>query len=161
MKIKLKITTPKGATVSEFKDVTQVLVGRSKAQIILEDERCSRAHCILVEASDGELMVRDLDSSNGTFFQDKKIKEAVLKAGDQIQIGRTFISIIDFGPSAKSNSQDRTAHTQADVISDWANMLRAMPTGNVENFLDYMDEDQKKKSVRLNDLEKKRKKSGK
>lgn len=161
MKIKLKVTSPTSETVSEFKDVTQVLIGRSKAQVILEDDRCSRAHCILVEASDGELHVRDLDSSNGTFFHDKKVTEAVLKAGDQIRIGRTFISIIDFGSSAKSVAKDRTGQTQADVISDWANMLRSMPAGNVENFLDYIDDAQKKKSMRLTDLEKKRKKSGK
>ena len=115
MHIKLKVKTTSGEAVFEFKDVSQVLVGRSNAQILLDDERCSRAHCLLTEATDGELRVRDLDSSNGTYFQSKKIKEATLKEGDKIRIGKTTISIVSFGKSARSSSADRTGKTNTDL----------------------------------------------
>lgn len=154
MRLKLKVKSPSQEWVAEFIEATQVLVGRTKAQVVLDDERCSRAHCLFVEGGQGELHLRDLDSSNGTFFRDKKINETEVKVGDVIRIGRTNLQVVEFEPETKKSSV-----ADSEVITDWSNMLRSMPAEKVENFLDYLDESQKKKSLRLQDLMKKKKKA--
>lgn len=58
----------------------------------------SRRHCEF-NMDDGELSVRDLDSSNGTFVNGLLIDEADLKAGDKISVGPlNFIVQIDGVP---------------------------------------------------------------
>ena len=48
----------------------------------------SRVHCRLIALQDGGLEVRDLDSTNGTFVNGKRIQTAQLESGDHLQIGR-------------------------------------------------------------------------
>ena len=48
----------------------------------------SRVHCRLVARPDGELEVSDLESTNGTFVNGKRVQTAVLQSGDRLQIGR-------------------------------------------------------------------------
>jgi pSer/pThr/pTyr-binding forkhead associated (FHA) protein len=48
----------------------------------------SRVHCRLVALPDGELEVRDLESTNGTFVNGKRVQTAVLQSGDRLQVGR-------------------------------------------------------------------------
>ncbi|MBN1393283.1 MAG: FHA domain-containing protein [Sedimentisphaerales bacterium] len=58
----------------------------------------SRKHCQFNRDS-GVLKIRDLESSNGTYLNGKRINEAVVKAGDSIKIGPlTFIIQIDGQP---------------------------------------------------------------
>jgi pSer/pThr/pTyr-binding forkhead associated (FHA) protein len=48
----------------------------------------SRVHCRLTVLPEGGLEVRDLDSTNGTFVNGKRVQTAQLASGDRIQIGR-------------------------------------------------------------------------
>jgi pSer/pThr/pTyr-binding forkhead associated (FHA) protein len=48
----------------------------------------SRVHCRLVALPGGELEVRDLESTNGTFVNGTRVQTAVLQSGDRLQIGR-------------------------------------------------------------------------
>ena len=48
----------------------------------------SRVHCRLITLPGGELEVRDLESTNGTFVNGARVQNAVLKSGDRLQIGR-------------------------------------------------------------------------
>jgi ABC transport system ATP-binding/permease protein len=48
----------------------------------------SRMHCRLIATAGGDLEVRDLDSTNGTFVNGKRVQSAQLTSGDRIQIGR-------------------------------------------------------------------------
>jgi pSer/pThr/pTyr-binding forkhead associated (FHA) protein len=48
----------------------------------------SRIHCRLIATPGGGLEVRDLDSTNGTFVNGKRVQIAQLASGDRIQIGR-------------------------------------------------------------------------
>jgi len=68
----------------------RVVLGRSqKADIILKDLKASREHAE-VSRSQGDFMIRDLDSQNGIFINDKKMRESFLREGDKILIGNTF-----------------------------------------------------------------------
>ena len=64
-------------------------VGRTPpADIVLRDSEISRAHC-LVTLEDGELMVTDLGSTNGTYVDGVKVEGVVpLPVGSILQIGK-------------------------------------------------------------------------
>ncbi len=66
-------------------------VGRdANNEIQLRDQEASRRHAEL-HGEDGDFEVIDLQSSNGTFVNGKKIERAKLKTGDRLQIGRTLL----------------------------------------------------------------------
>jgi pSer/pThr/pTyr-binding forkhead associated (FHA) protein len=63
------------------------VIGRSReADLTIAHPMVSRQHCQVFEV-DGLLMVRDLDSLNGTMFRGQRIREAPLRPGDEFTIG--------------------------------------------------------------------------
>ena len=69
-----------------------VVLGRSlDADVTIEDRWVSRRHCELLE-KDGMILVRDLDSTHGTFVNGKPISEAWLRPEDILTIGLTSFS---------------------------------------------------------------------
>lgn len=82
------------------------LIGRrSEAGLRIPTRDVSREHCRL-QIVKNELRVRDLDSSNGTYVNGKRVDEAVLKPGDRLTVGPVnFIVQID-GKPAKIEATD-------------------------------------------------------
>jgi diguanylate cyclase (GGDEF)-like protein len=73
-------------------DGNEFTIGRSEeADIAVDDEGVSRLHAKLVRLPTGEVRIIDLDSTNGSFFNGKKIEIHTLRDGDKIQIGSTTI----------------------------------------------------------------------
>ena len=67
------------------------LVGRESRSLPLSDNTVSRRHCELLPI-DGEWIVRDLGSSNGTYLNGGRVMaSSPLKIGDQIRVGRTLM----------------------------------------------------------------------
>ena len=63
-------------------------VGRSSgAEFTVDAALVSRLHCRLT-AGASELQVHDLDSTNGTFVNGKRVTDAILKDGDRLGVGR-------------------------------------------------------------------------
>ena len=67
---------------------TKTLGRAPGADFILEAALVSRVHCRVTIAPSGDLEVRDLDSTNGTFVNDERVDIAHLKPGDRLRIGR-------------------------------------------------------------------------
>ena len=64
-----------------------LVIGRSSScQIVLGDDTVSRRHAEL-RFEDGRWLLRDLDSSNGTYVNGRWITEAEVRAGDVIHLG--------------------------------------------------------------------------
>jgi len=64
-------------------------IGRATgADFILDAALISRVHCRLTALEAGDLEVRDLDSTNGTFVNDARIDTAMLAPGDRLRVGR-------------------------------------------------------------------------
>ena len=57
----------------------------------------SRIHCRLTATAGGDLEVRDLDSTNGTFVNGQRVQSAQLASGDRIQIGRVELIAVRDG----------------------------------------------------------------
>jgi CheY-like chemotaxis protein len=67
----------------------------------------SGRHCE-VRLQGNELVVRDLLSTNGTFVQDKKIAEAVLKSGEVLRLGHVELRLEFSATPAPSSKPTRT-----------------------------------------------------
>lgn len=66
-----------------------IVIGRSPAcDIVVKEAKVSRKHAE-IQVLKGKYILIDLESSNGTFVQGKKIKEHTLQSGEQISIGAT------------------------------------------------------------------------
>lgn len=65
------------------------LIGRSdRAQVRLPDEGVSRRHAKIVREADGSAKLVDLDSTNGTYINGRRIHAEGLREGDRIRVGQ-------------------------------------------------------------------------
>lgn len=70
----------------------RVVVGREGADIALQDPEVSRHHCV-IEVRDTYVHLRDLDSTNGTFFEEERARAAMLADGAEFRIGETVLRV--------------------------------------------------------------------
>jgi FHA domain-containing protein len=92
-------------------------IGRAKGlAVVLPHPLVSRQHCEIYEA-EGQLMVRDLGSLNGTFVNNERISDAPLPPGELLTVGTvTFRAVyemaVESAPAAavkrKPNPSDGT-----------------------------------------------------
>jgi pSer/pThr/pTyr-binding forkhead associated (FHA) protein len=69
-------------------------VGRApRADFVVDAALVSRLHC-RITAADQHLDVVDLSSTNGTYVNDKRVKNARLAAGDRLRVGRIELTIV-------------------------------------------------------------------
>lgn len=79
----------------------KVSLGRdANCDISIPVEHLSRHHAE-VEVKGGKLLVRDLDSSNGTYLNGKRITESYAKSGDKIKLDVITFEVI--GPAEDPN----------------------------------------------------------
>jgi two-component system, NtrC family, sensor kinase len=90
-----------------IRETKQKLGRESHCDIHLEDSEASRTHAE-IDFVDGDYVLRDLGSSNGTFVNGNRITEHKLRVGDRVQIGkRLMLFRLSFRPfSAADNDVD-------------------------------------------------------
>lgn len=92
------------------KDTIRIGTGQEN-ELVLNDDTVSRVHAEILKTKDGYL-IRDLNSTNGTFVGNVKVKEVFLTASSIIRVGKTKIrftpqdELIDIYPSKKSRFGD-------------------------------------------------------
>jgi len=87
----------------EFELTRELTLGRHASnEIQINEEKASRRHCRFRPVN-GAVVVEDLDSSNGTKINGRKISQQALKHGDVILIGQHSIAFVD-----EANRFDRT-----------------------------------------------------
>ena len=66
-----------------------LIVGRdqTKCQIVLADDQISRQHAWVGLNEAGQVVLRDRDSANGSYVNQVRVKEAVLKPNDEVSFG--------------------------------------------------------------------------
>jgi len=68
-------------------------VGRApRADFVVDAALVSRLHCRLTAAEDSVDVV-DLDSTNGTYINDQRVKTGCIRTGDRLRIGRVEFTI--------------------------------------------------------------------
>src|ERR1043165_859429 len=95
MQVNLKVTAgPYKGRIFSFTQHDSFLIGRSlDAHLCLPNDRYfSRNHCLL-EINPPHSYLRDLDSTNGTFLNGRRVAHADLNDGDRIQCGETILIV--------------------------------------------------------------------
>ena len=64
----------------------RITIGRANADVIVDDMLSSRVHCSL-EVMDQSVVLRDLNSTNGTYVNDQPIQAVTLSNGSIFRIG--------------------------------------------------------------------------
>ena len=90
----LRVVEPADQRGRTYDVVDELTIGRAAGcQIPLEDSYASQLHARLFRRN-GELLVEDLGSTNGTFLNRKKVDSAVpIRKGDRLQVGRTVLEL--------------------------------------------------------------------
>ncbi len=69
-------------------------IGRDPfADFIVDGPMISRVHCRVMVSPAGVLEAEDLDSTNGTYVNDRRITRSALVTGDRLRLGRVEISV--------------------------------------------------------------------
>lgn len=69
-----------------------ITIGRgTEADLVILDEKASRLHCG-IRVWDGDFLLKDLKSKNGTFVNGERVDMARLDPGDQIRIGNCLFA---------------------------------------------------------------------
>lgn len=89
-----------------FRDLPiPVTIGREEGNMLrLNDERVSRFHA-KIQAEEGDVILTDLDSTNGTRVNGSPVQIRRLRPGDQISLGR---SVLLFGSHAEIGRRGAT-----------------------------------------------------
>jgi type III secretion system (T3SS) inner membrane Yop/YscD-like protein len=70
----------------------RVILGRQGADIPIDDPEISRHHCLL-EVRETYINLKDMDSTNGTFFDGERARAAMLQDGTEFRIGESLIRV--------------------------------------------------------------------
>jgi general secretion pathway protein E len=95
----LEITTPDGRKQLPLGPQPMTVGRHADNKVVLADTMASRFHCV-IEQRDGGWVVRDLNSSNGTLLDGRRITTSPLRPGQAVVIGSTRLVVVD--PNAKS-----------------------------------------------------------
>jgi len=73
-------------------DAAQTKLGRDMSnEIILDDITVSRSHALITKSNGYQL--KDLGSLNGSYVNAVAVKESVINAGDEVQIGKYHLTL--------------------------------------------------------------------
>jgi adenylate cyclase len=97
--------------LGEFPLSEKTSMGRHPNNVLrLVDREVSKEHCI-IERTGSVFLLRDLNSSNGTFVNGRKIKEVRLKDGDELVLGNSRLVF----HAGHSGAPTQVAHNPAGV----------------------------------------------
>jgi pSer/pThr/pTyr-binding forkhead associated (FHA) protein len=77
-------------------------IGRSSGEIVLNDSAVSKEHALIL-FDGGHFLVRDLESTNGTYLNGGQVWESFLNKNDEITVGNSVIKV-DIRQTASSAS---------------------------------------------------------
>ena len=72
---------------------TVVTIGRSGCDLVVDDPELSRRH-VRVEIQGAEVTLKDLDSTNGTFMDDERIREVSIDNRSKFRGGSHEIALV-------------------------------------------------------------------
>lgn len=83
-------------------------IGRKDADLQLDDPLVSGRHCQITWRN-GEFLLQDLGSTNGTMVDGRLVREVVLRPGNEISVGGTRMILFTGAPEATAESEEAVA----------------------------------------------------
>ncbi|MGH9816923.1 MAG: FHA domain-containing protein [Candidatus Acidiferrales bacterium] len=90
--IVLTVTEGRSQGQSFALDRPRIVIGRLGADFAIDDPDISRWHCVM-EVCGEEVRLRDLDSRNGTFTRDERVRAAPLTHQAEFRIGNSRVRL--------------------------------------------------------------------
>jgi HD-GYP domain-containing protein (c-di-GMP phosphodiesterase class II) len=91
-----------------------IIIGRTaQCDLQIDDPSVSRRHC-QIGFTEGLLQVRDLDSANGTFLNERPVKESTARVGDLIRLGAAILEVRD--PSGLTQRPGQTVFVDESTV---------------------------------------------
>lgn len=87
----------------------QVVIGRKRGDLILDDALVSGRHC-RIRAAGGQFVLQDLGSTNGTMVDGRLVREVTLRPGAEVTVGSTRMILYVGDPPADEEEKDEGAH---------------------------------------------------
>lgn len=117
----------------------QTLIGRSEVALVrLPDDGVSRRHAKIVRESDGSAKIVDLESTNGTYINGRRVHAEGLREGDRIRIGQS--ATLDFRYEYRESSvMNVPTHDAADVPVASRRPTSDAMSGSYENLAGALD----------------------
>lgn len=107
--------------------IGEISIGRTPDNaLVLDDGSVSRRHASLTHGADGWTL-RDHGSTNGTFVNGVKVREALLRDGDRVRVGGVILQGVLDAPRAQRVDEIRAHMETIDVLTDTSTLagLRA------------------------------------
>ena len=113
----------------------QIVIGRSsELDMVLVEDMVSRKHAKITVAG-GKITIEDLGSTNGTFVNGEKIKQARLKEGDRILIGTSILKLIHQGEDAEDLDDASVKQKLEEAAAQAAKVTKTSSmTGKIEEI---------------------------
>jgi diguanylate cyclase (GGDEF)-like protein len=100
--------------------IGEIFIGRTPDNaLVLDDGSVSRRHASLSHGADGWTL-RDLGSTNGSFVNGVKVREALLRDGDRVRVGGVILQGVLDAPRAQRVEEIRAHLETIDVLTDAA-----------------------------------------
>jgi two-component system, NtrC family, sensor kinase len=104
------------------------LIGRESRALPLTDQTTSRRHAEMRPNDDGEWILRDLGSSNGTYVNGTRIdRPHTLKIGDQVRVGRSLL-VVGIQPGMSRTSSKNVALMGAEGMD--SSIINTLPSSD-------------------------------
>lgn len=116
-----------------------VFIGREEGNTIqLNDERVSRCH-LKIQEDDGQFVLTDLESTNGTKVNEEDVQLRILRYGDVIRVGRSVLLFGTRDEIAQRLSQLRKSTNVDDETVDPEGYSKTSGTSQFGFELNYSD----------------------
>ncbi|MBO9667212.1 MAG: FHA domain-containing protein [Bdellovibrio sp.] len=100
-------------------------LGRSQADVIIKDPKVSSKHAQVAVDGKGQLVLLDLDSSNGIHIAGRRVKKVALIPGVIFEVGRTQFKVV---------TVEEEVALDFGRLMTWRNILQAnLPAAGIEN----------------------------
>jgi hypothetical protein len=111
----LVINTPQSKESVDLNETPFTIGRQEENNYTFQDPRLSRRHCV-IRRQEGEFLIEDLDSKNGTIVNGVETDQNVLQDGDRIEVGNLDIrfQLTDDDRAERSSSGGRSSSSKSD-----------------------------------------------
>jgi pSer/pThr/pTyr-binding forkhead associated (FHA) protein len=109
--------------------------------IVLSSSKISKNHCVL-EIKNNELIVKDLNSSNGTFVNGFLVQEKKLISGDQILVGNFVFQVVNTQSNKKINHEQvivKNEKSEIDIMQSSLSLENKQPKNIKDKVIHFLE----------------------
>ena len=112
--------------------VDRTTIGRVEDNTFqIADASVSSHHCEILQKG-AEVVVKDLDSTNGTFINGEKVSEATLKSGQTLRLGQVELQLLEGDAAAAAPAAAADSKPTADVADQTMVIQRGVSLSELE-----------------------------